>query len=80
MRHQPSRQQQRSQPPREGLSGIQENQIQRETERVTNGRRNEKRVVHSFCLWLPPAESSFSRLGGNGHELVKRFEYNLHDW
>src|SRR5256886_17556191 len=73
-------QQQRSQPPRECLSGIQENQIQRETERVTNRRRNEKRVVHSFCLWLPSAESSFSRLGGNGQELVRRFEYNLHDW
>src|SRR2546430_12997586 len=51
-------QQQRSQPPRECLSGIQENQIQRETERVTNRRRNEKRVVHSFCLWRSEEHTS----------------------
>lgn len=51
MHHQASGQQQRSQPAGKRFSGVQKDDIQRETQRVSNDRRNEKAVVHSSTLY-----------------------------
>src|SRR5215472_10512999 len=58
--HQACGQQQRSQPAGKRFSGVQKDQIQRETQRVSNDRGNEKAVVHSSTLyaWEPHRRNS----------------------